>query len=329
MEYKLMSEKQLNYDLSIAGLTASKVLTTDANKVLTSSTVTVTELETIGGGTPGTVTASKAVIVDANKDIGDFRNLDVVNLDAGLSGTAGTIDVFPTTASKGKLILSATDNTGDTNITITNAAHGQATVLTVPDSGLATSYIAQSTAALTVAEVDVLDGAVAGTVTASKAVVANSDSNIGIAKITQLHIGSTGSETQVTSTAAELNLLASKTLSGSDTAIITGTAGTTSHVAMWNADGDLVDEISAILTTPKINIGSDAQGDVYYRDASGNFARLAPGTNGHFLKTQGAAANPIWATPAGGGDMDAATYDTNAFAVDIFNYAQEMAMVLG
>jgi len=50
-----------------------------------------------------------------------------------------------------------------------------------------------------------LTGVTAGTQAAGKAVIANSDTNIGIAKVTELHIGSTGAETQVTATAAELN----------------------------------------------------------------------------------------------------------------------------
>lgn len=50
------------------------------------------------------------------------------------------------------------------------------------------------------------------------------------------------------------------------------------------------------LTAPVINVGSDAQGDVYYRNASGIFTRLVPGTSGQYLKTQGAAANPAWDT---------------------------------
>jgi hypothetical protein len=46
-------------------------------------------------------------------------------------------------------------------------------------------------------------------------------------------------------------------------------------------------------------IGSAAQGDILYRDAA-NWARLAAGTSGDFLKTQGAGANPIWATVSAG-----------------------------
>jgi hypothetical protein len=60
------------------------------------------------------------------------------------------------------------------------------------------------------------------------------------------------------------------------------------------------------LTSPVINVGSDAQGDIYYRNGSGAFTRLAPGTSGHYLKTNGAGANPAWAAIGGGGDLLAA-----------------------
>jgi hypothetical protein len=106
-----------------------------------------TEVTYLDGLTIGTVTASKAVVVDANKDIGDFRNLDAVNIDAGASGTAGTVDVFPTTAAKGKLILAAVDNDGDTNTTISNAAMGQASVVSIPDPGAATANFVLTDAA--------------------------------------------------------------------------------------------------------------------------------------------------------------------------------------
>src|ERR1700741_1760407 len=55
------------------------------------------------------------------------------NLQAGLSGTAGTLISFPTTAARGSLIVSATANTGNTNTTSTNAAMGQASIVTIPD----------------------------------------------------------------------------------------------------------------------------------------------------------------------------------------------------
>lgn len=100
------------------------------------------ELGVLNSVTPGTVAASKAIVVDSNKDASALRNLGVVNLDAGASGTAGSVDIFPTTASKGKVSLTATANTNDDAITITNAAFGQASTITLPDPGAAAaSYV--------------------------------------------------------------------------------------------------------------------------------------------------------------------------------------------
>lgn len=49
-----------------------------------------------------------------------------------------------------------------------------------------------------------------------------------------------------------------------------------------------------VLGTPRLTLGSDAQGDMFYRSSAGTTTRLAPGTAGQVLKTQGAGANPIW-----------------------------------
>lgn len=70
------------------------------------------------------------------------------NIQAGLSGTAGTLISFPGTASKGSLILAAVANTGNTNTTISNAAMGQASVISIPDPGAATADFAVAPAAL-------------------------------------------------------------------------------------------------------------------------------------------------------------------------------------
>ena len=53
------------------------------------------------------------------------------------------------------------------------------------------------------------------------------------------------------------------------------------------------------------------QGDVIYYGAAGAPAQLSAGTNGHFLKTQGAGANPAWAAvPAGGATLTGSTNNT-------------------
>jgi len=46
-----------------------------------------------------------------------------------------------------------------------------------------------------------------------------------------------------------------------------------------------------------IAMGSDAQGDILYYNGT-SYVRLEAGTDGQFLKTQGAAANPVWASPS-------------------------------
>lgn len=72
-------------------------------------------------------------------------------------------------------------------------------------------------------------------------------------------------------------------------------------VGMWN---DMIESLvkwfDQTTGNVKPSLGSDAQGDIYYRNSSGVLARLAPGTSGHFLKTQGAAADPVWAAASAG-----------------------------
>jgi hypothetical protein len=70
------------------------------------------------------------------------------NLVAGSSGHAGTVSSFPATASKGSLKLVAVANTGDTLTTISNAAMGQASVVSIPDPAAATANFVLAPSAL-------------------------------------------------------------------------------------------------------------------------------------------------------------------------------------
>jgi len=115
------------------------------------------------------------VAVSRDATLSDTGALTVIsaydNFDVGASGRAGTVDVFPATASKGKIILSCINNTTDHTLTITNSAlNGASVTASFP---AITGYVAESTAALTLAEVDVLDAVTPGTMAASKAVVAD------------------------------------------------------------------------------------------------------------------------------------------------------------
>ena len=76
------------------------------------------------------------------------KRAEASNCQAGLSGTAGTLASFPTTAAKGSLVLAAVANTGNTLTTISNAAMGQASVISIPDPAGATANFAIAPAAL-------------------------------------------------------------------------------------------------------------------------------------------------------------------------------------
>lgn len=174
---------------SIVATSSAGVETTlDMTELAALNDIAAADLAKIDGITNGTAAANKAVVLDASKGISTITSATVTtltsttvnatNFDAGASGTAGTVDVFPTTASKGKLALTCADQTGNTTVTVNANAMGQATQVNIPDPGAAASYVVQSTAAVTLAEADVLDGATAGTAVASKALVVDASKNI-------------------------------------------------------------------------------------------------------------------------------------------------------
>jgi hypothetical protein len=79
-----------NSTMAVAGnLTVGGDLTLGSGAVITEA-----ELETIDGITPGTVLASKAMVVDANKDITGGRNLTITGeLDAATLDISGNADI--------------------------------------------------------------------------------------------------------------------------------------------------------------------------------------------------------------------------------------------
>lgn len=111
-----------------------------------------------------------ATYTDTTGTIGEdaATAINAGNIQAGLSGTQGDLIAFPAGALAGSLRLSAIGNTGNFNLTISNAIHGQATVYTFNDIGAATGGIPVSTAPFImkqVAQAAVAGGAAAQTVT--------------------------------------------------------------------------------------------------------------------------------------------------------------------
>src|SRR3990167_9566805 len=110
----------------------SKLTVDDGQLIIGSSTILEAELAYLDGLTAGTVTASKAVVVDASA-----------------SCTAGTVDIFPASATSGKIALTAADNAGNTTTTFVNASQSGARTYTIPDAGASANFVI-STGAQTV-----------------------------------------------------------------------------------------------------------------------------------------------------------------------------------
>lgn len=87
------------------------------------------------------------------------------------------------------------------------------------------------------------------------------------------------------------------TLSSTNIIKVTGTAA-----GVGAATNDIVCKMGAVEFKPSTpsTIGSAVRGDILYRNAT-VWTRLPAGTAGQVLQTNGASADPSWATPAGGG----------------------------
>ena len=105
-------------------------LTVTGNLTLGSGAqITEAELEMLDGITAGTVAASKAVVVDANKDVGSFRNitltgeLDAATLDiSGNSDLDGTLSVAGAMTSETSAKITQTALTSSSNAVAWDAA---------------------------------------------------------------------------------------------------------------------------------------------------------------------------------------------------------------
>ncbi len=92
-------------------------------------------------GTPGG-NAKVTVTGDISMNSSGVTSWGGADIDLGSSGTAGTVDIFPTTASRGKVAFTATNtSSGDHTLTITNAAHDGAYTYTIPNAGASTSFL--------------------------------------------------------------------------------------------------------------------------------------------------------------------------------------------
>ena len=185
--------------LTVTGATVMNGgITCDTDKF----TVADTSGNTVVGGTLGVTGASTLTgLLNANGgiavDTSAFTVADTTgavacgdiqckggDIDAGLSGTAGSVDIFASTAASGKLAITCTDQTGDTTVSLVAGAMGAARTITLRDPGAAASILTTTDATAAATE------ATAAEITRACDVSARKVSLTGTAAITEaLHEG--------------------------------------------------------------------------------------------------------------------------------------------
>lgn len=102
-----------------------------------------------GGGTG--LTPNSVPFINGSGDFAEDNNnfnyvsgsalLTAKNISIGANGLVGSLSLFSGTAAKGKWLFTPVDNTGNTTMTITNAAQGGAYTYTIPDAGASASFV--------------------------------------------------------------------------------------------------------------------------------------------------------------------------------------------
>ena len=252
----------INDGLNVNGnIQTTSGVVTAAGFTIGSAVINEAELETIDGITAGTVAASKAVVVDANKDAASFRNLTATGAITGGSFVIGSADISEaeletidgvtagTVAASKAVVVDADKDIGSfRNVTATG------------------SFIIGS-ADMNETDLEKLDGITNGTAAANKALVA--DANIDIGTIRNLSMtgnmdvggdlqldgnltvsGTTNSVNTTTLEVADALLELSKNNSGGsdvDAGILVQRGSAGNNAAFYWNEGD--DKFKAVLTT--------------------------------------------------------------------------------
>ena len=154
-----------------SGAIVSSGTVTATDFIIGSASINEAQFEVLDDVSAGTVTASKAVVVDSNKDIGTFRNLTI---DGVFTDGNYTFDTSGNVTGLGTIASGAITSTGI--VTGTGFTAGSAVIAE--------------------AELEMIDGITAGTAAASKALVLDASTNIsGIGTISSGAITSSGNIT--------------------------------------------------------------------------------------------------------------------------------------
>jgi len=256
--------------------------TTAELNVLDGITAVVGELNAldIGSTAVGTAVASKAVILDSNKDYTGIRNLTITG-NLSVTGTTTTVDTVTMNAQNAVVFEGATADSHETTLTIVDPTADHTYYL--PDLGSTgdTGYIAAFAADVgtsglitsTPAELNKLDGA---TVTTAEINILDG-------------VTSTAAELNildgVTSTTAELNILDGVTATAAEINIIDGNTSATS-TTLANADRVIVNDNGTMVQVAMTDVATYTNGSIESTGAldggsiTAGFGAIDNGTSG-------------------------------------------------
>jgi len=233
---------------------------TGTSFVIGSANINEAELETIDGVTAGTVAASKAVVVDSNKDIGSFRNITLTGeLDAATLDISGNADIDGTLETDALSINGTTVTSTATELNLLDGVSGlvQAdfTKLAAVDS--------------TAAELNIVDGGTSATSTT----VADAD---------RVVLNDNGTMVQVAVT--DLAAYFDDEITAMPNLVTTAatTVGALNSGSITSGFGTINNGSSAITTTGTVTYGSLSDGSITITafvdedDMSSNSATLVP-----------------------------------------------------
>jgi len=322
------------------GAVTSTGVVTGTGFTIGSAVINEAELETIDGVTAGTVTASKAVVVDSNKDIGTFRN---ITIDGTLSDGNYTFDTSGNVSGLGTIGSGAITATDTTAPLILKYDAGEYVTHAVSSAGVYSITTTDADSDSGAVTIDTVDSITLDSDTAGEGVVyadggtnllriSNSSSDVVIKPLVDakdivfqqydetevlkidddgsVKIGGGYGSTGVTvSGAGVLQANGAITSDGAVTgATLAGTISTAAQNSITSASSlATVGTITSgtwsgvIDGSATMTLGSDATGDIYYRDASGFLERLGVGSDGQVLTSTGTLPN--WESAAGGGDF--------------------------
>ena len=246
-----------------------------------SAAISEAELEMLDGITPGTIAASKAVVVNSNKDASDFRDVGARNIVLTGELDAVTLDISGDADIDGTTNLDAVDIDGAVQIDSTVSVG-------VDDQGYDVKFFGDTASAYllwdTSADKLLTAGGAVVDIVKDKLLIGGTAVTTTAAELNILDgVTSTTAELNildgVTSTAAELNILDGVTSTAAELNILDGVTSTTAEL-------NILDGVTSTATELNLLDALD-RGSILYGNASGVTAVLGQGGDGTVLTSDG------------------------------------------